>query len=120
MCLLLVVDDDDLVRESVAAILASFGHDIIRASDGLEALTVYTAKHPSIDLIIMDIVMPKMDGIAAARAIKEIYPSARIILMSGHSDQCCPAEADAFLPKPFPSKTLYDTVEQVLRAANPC
>jgi YesN/AraC family two-component response regulator len=100
--------------------LASFGHEIIHARNGLEALTIHLARYPDINLTIMDIMMPKMDGIAATKAIKEIHPSAKIILMSGHSDQCCPVEADAFLPKPFRSKTLYDTVEQVLKAATPC
>jgi YesN/AraC family two-component response regulator len=68
--------------------LASFGHEIIHARNGLEALTIHLARYPDINLTIMDIMMPKMDGIAATKAIKEIHPSAKIILMSGHSDQC--------------------------------
>ena len=117
MCLMLVVDDNDFVRECVAAILASLGHKIIYAVDGLEALTIYKAMYPMIRLVIMDIAMPKMDGIAATRAIKEAYPNAKVILMSGYADQLCPAEADAFLPKPFRSKTLCEIVEQVLKMA---
>jgi CheY-like chemotaxis protein len=117
MCLLLIVDDDDFVRDSVAAILASLGHEIIHARDGLEALKIYIAKYSAIHLIIMDIMMPVMNGIAATKAIKDIYPSAKIILMSGYSDQGCPVEADAFLAKPFRSKTLIETVEQVLDSA---
>ena len=115
--MMLVVDDDDLVREAVAAILASLGHEVIHARDGLEALTVYNAKYLEINLVIMDIVMPNMDGIAATRAIKDVHPSAKIILMSGYADQLCPAEADAFLPKPFMCRTFCETVEQVLKKA---
>lgn len=117
MCLMLVVDDDDLLRESVAAILASLGHEIIFARDGLDALTVYNEKYHEIQIVFMDIVMPKMDGIAAARAIKDVHPSAKVILMSGYADQICPAEADAFLPKPFKSKTLFEAVDRLLKMA---
>ena len=114
---MLVVDDDDLLRSAMAAMLARLGHEIIQARDGLEALTIYQAKHPEIHLIIMDIMMPKMNGIAATRAIKEVHPSAKIILMSGRPGQGLPMEADAFLSKPFMSKALYETVEQVLKMA---
>ena len=90
MCLLLVVDDDDLVRESLAALLSLLGHDIIQARDGLEAAIIYLSKHDKIHLIIMDTVMPKMDGIAATKVIKKDHPSAKVILMTGKSDQLLP------------------------------
>jgi len=114
---LLVVDDDELMRECVTAMLTALGYEVIQAKDGLEALLVYQAMRDNIALIIMDIVMPRMDGIAATKVIKAADPSAKVILMSGHSE-CDPSEAkaDAFLPKPFSSKTLRDTVEQILKA----
>jgi len=117
MGLLLIVDDDDLVRESVAAILANLGHDTLQAKDGLEAVQVFAARHREIHLVIMDVVMPNMDGIAATRAIMDAHPSAKIILMSGHSDQTIPPEAAAFLSKPFRSRTLGETVERILKRA---
>ena len=117
MCLLLVVDDDELVRESVSAILASLGHDILQAGDGLEALVLYNAKHDKIHLIIMDIMMPIMDGIVSIKAIKEKHPFAKVILMSGHSEEKIPKEADAFLSKPFKSKALCDIVDKILKMA---
>jgi CheY-like chemotaxis protein len=117
MCLLLVADDDELVRETVAALLANLGHDIIQARDGLEAFLIYMAKFDKIHLVIMDIMMPKMDGIAAAKAIKKEHPSAKVILMSGHSNQVIPREAEALLLKPFRYNDLCETVEQVLEMA---
>lgn len=115
MCLLLVVDDDDALREAMAAILAALGHDVLHARDGLEALHIHKAKHDQIHLILMDIKMPKMDGIAATKVIKETYPSAKIILMSGNPEHV-PVEADAFLSKPFRSKDLFQIVHQTLEA----
>jgi len=117
MSLLLIVDDDDLVRESLAAILGNLGHDTLQAKDGLEALQLFNARHQEIHLVIMDVVMPKMDGITAAKAIMQAHPSAKVVLMSGHSDQTIPPEAAAFLSKPFKSRTLSETVEHVLRMA---
>jgi CheY-like chemotaxis protein len=115
MGLLLVVDDDETVRESVAAILDSGGHQIILARDGQEAMQKYRARADQIDLVLMDVIMPKLDGIAAARAIRAAHPSARIILMSGCLEQV-PPEADAFLPKPFRSRELFEAVQRVLAA----
>lgn len=118
MSSLLVVDDDETVRESVAAVLSAFGYGVIQAKDGLEAILLYRGMSASISLIIMDVVMPRMDGIAAARVIKEMNPFAKIILMSGYSEQP-PMEVkpDGFIPKPFKSKNLRVIVEQVLQMA---
>jgi len=116
LCLLLVVDDDEILRESVAAILSTLGHEIIHARDGLEALLIYKARHDKIHLVLMDIVMPKMDGITAAKAIKDAHPFAKIILMSGNPDKTS-AQADAFLSKPFRSKDLFAIVQQTLQIA---
>jgi len=118
MCLMLVVDDEELVRESVSAILSSLGHEILQANDGLEALRIYRSMQGEISLIIMDVVMPRMDGIAASKIIKTVNPSAKVILMSGYSEQfVADGSPDAFLPKPFRSKDLTVTIERVLKMA---
>jgi CheY-like chemotaxis protein len=117
MCQMLVVDDDETVRESVSALLTLLGHEIIQARDGLEAVIIYLSKYDKINLVIMDIVMPNMDGITATKEMKKEHPSAKIILMSGQSDKIIPEEADAILLKPFRYKELCETVEQVLKMA---
>jgi len=71
MCCLLVVDDDETLRESLAAIPSAFGHNILHARNSLEAFSVYKAIHDKIHLVLMDIMMPRMDGIAAAKDIKK-------------------------------------------------
>jgi len=114
---LLVVDDEAMIRESVAAILASFGFEVIEARDGLDALLIFQAKRAEIMLIIMDVSMPRMDGIAAANVIKAADPTAKVILMTGFTEIPLPVEVDAILPKPFKSRVLRDTVAQVLKMA---
>jgi len=64
--------------------------------------------------------MPRMDGIAAAKLIKAADPSAKVILMSGHSESdAAEAQADAFVPKPFRVKDLLEAVQKVLQDDRP-
>jgi CheY-like chemotaxis protein len=115
MCLVLVVDDEELARVSMAAILAMLGHEIIQARDGLEALLIYRMKQLKIHLVLMDIAMPRMDGIAAAKVMRAVNPAARIILVSGDAAQVPPeVEPSGFLLKPFRSKALCAIVQQAL------
>lgn len=116
MCLLMVVDDDEIIREMVKTILTSAGHDILLACNGQEALSIFSNKHDKIHLVIMDITMPVMNGIAASIAMRAVDPAAKIILISGYSDRV-PDEAkpNAFLAKPFGDKALCELVRRVLQ-----
>ena len=120
MSKLLVVDDEIMMRECVTAILTAIGYNVVEAKDGVEALKVYEAMRSEIALIIMDIIMPRMDGITATNAIKAIEPSAKVILMSGTSEQLPVEEkADAFLSKPFRGKDLVEMVQKVIQDLKP-
>ena len=113
----LVVDDEALVRDTLTAILAASGYDVIQAKDGLDGLLKYQASRAKISLVIIDIKMPMMDGIMLCSVIKEADPLTKVILISGYVDQpLSEAKADAFLPKPFESKALLDMIRQVLAA----
>jgi len=117
---LLVVDDEIMMRLCVTAILTAIGYDVVEAKDGVEALRVYQAMRSEIALIIMDIIMPRMDGIAATNAIKALEPSAKVILMSGTTEQLpTEAQADAFLSKPFRGKDLVEVVQTTLQDLKP-
>jgi two-component system, cell cycle sensor histidine kinase and response regulator CckA len=117
---LLVVGDDQMMRNSVTAILAALGYDIVEAKDGLEALLVYRARRAEISLVIMDTMLPRMDGITAAKVIKATDPTVKVILMSGHSElDPAEAQADAFIPKPFRGKDLLDMVQKILQDDRP-
>src|SRR5664279_82841 len=109
---ILVVDDDEMVRIGVSNLLQAIGYTTIEAADGLEALHVYQTRHEDISLVVMDIIMPNLDGVDASKGIKELDPAAKVILMSAHVDRAMDAaHADAFLTKPFTSKKLFQTVQ---------
>ena len=100
----LVVDDDFLIRKSLSIMLGREGDITVvgTASDGAEALDVCHTAHP--DVVLMDIRMPNVDGIAAARAIKKAYPHIRIMMLTTFDDkpniqQALAAGADGYLLK---------------------
>jgi CheY-like chemotaxis protein len=83
----LIVDDEDSMRQLVARALAMDGHDIMTASDGAEALEILGSTDSAFDLLLTDIQMPIMDGIALALAAARDFPDLTILLMTGFADQ---------------------------------
>src|SRR3978361_545220 len=83
----LIADDEDSMRRLVARAIAMDGHDIVTAEDGAEALEILNREHGAFDLLLTDIKMPVMDGIALARAAARAVPRLTILLMTGFADQ---------------------------------
>jgi two-component system, NtrC family, nitrogen regulation response regulator NtrX len=79
---ILIVDDEEAIRTSLRSILEDEGYDVAVASNGKEALRVYTTDPP--DLMMLDIWMPEMDGLETLRRVKEFVPTAPVMMMSGH------------------------------------
>jgi len=79
---ILVVDDEDSIRTTLAGILEDDGFRVLFANDGVTALDVVKKEMP--DLVLLDIWMPRMDGIETLQKLKELYPSLLVIMMSGH------------------------------------
>ncbi len=77
----LVVDDDEPIRRNVRAYLEDLGHGVAVAADGAEALGVFEAERP--DVVLTDLRMPVMDGVALVRALREVSPETPIIVISG-------------------------------------
>jgi CheY-like chemotaxis protein len=77
----LVVDDNDAFRTLVVALLRDVADVVEQAADGQVAVQLARDLRP--DLVVMDITMPRMDGISAARAILDVHPSARVVFLSG-------------------------------------
>jgi len=115
MCKLLVVDDEEMIRVCLGAILEATGHEVVLANDGREAIEKYVKNRDKIELVVMDITMPRMDGVVAARMLKEIDPSLKIVLMSGHTErELNDTDADAFIAKPFRAYDICEIVHQTL------
>ena len=114
----LVVDDEETVCLSVARILQRFGYDVVTAVDGSAALTAMDAER-AIDLILMDVTMPVMDGPTAARELRARGVEVPIVLMSGYAEEelvnrGVMTHADGFLKKPFEAPELAAAVRDRL------
>ncbi len=83
----LIADDEDSMRSLVARAIAMDGHDIVTAEDGAEALEIISRENGGFDLLLTDIKMPIMDGIALALTVKRDFPDITILLMTGFADQ---------------------------------
>jgi len=84
---ILIVDDEESMRLLVARAIGMDGHEIVTAEDGAEALDILTRENGAFDLILTDIKMPVMDGIALALAAARDFPRVIILLMTGFADQ---------------------------------
>ena len=83
----LIADDEDSMRALVARAIAMDGHDIVTAQDGAEALDILIREDGAFDLLLTDIQMPVMDGIALALTAARDFPDLTILLMTGFADQ---------------------------------
>lgn len=84
MPVVLTIDDDQFVRESLANYLEDFGYTVLQAEDGLQGLELLAAHHP--DLILVDLRMPRMDGLQVLAKVQEVAPEIPIMVVSGAGD----------------------------------
>ena len=84
---ILIADDEDSMRQLVARAIAMDGHETVTAQDGAEALEILTREDGAFDLLLTDIQMPVMDGIALALSAARDFPQLTILLMTGFADQ---------------------------------
>ncbi len=115
----LVVDDDTMARKAARNILEYNGIPTQGASEGIEALGILAGDGASIEVVLLDMIMPGMSGQAVCRRIREGYPKTRIILCSGFplagkDHYCLEEHAVSFLQKPFRTKTLVNLVRELM------
>jgi CheY-like chemotaxis protein len=82
--MILIVDDNTGIRQTVKAMLMELDSAFCECDDGSKALEMYRTYHP--DWVLMDVRMPEVDGITATHRIKESFPDARVIMVSGYND----------------------------------
>ncbi len=117
--LVLIVDDETSIQEITKASLESHNYKTLTASDGIEAIALYAQYRHSINVVLMDMMMPSMDGLTAIRALQKINPNVKIIASSGLISSCKLAQAShegvkSFLSKPYTLKELLNTLQQVI------
>lgn len=117
--LILVVDDEESIREITRGTLETFGYRVLTASDGTEALALYADKKNEIAAVLTDMVMPFMDGPATIRALQRMNPNVRIIAASGlgagqHAGEGALEGVSVFLNKPYTAEKLLKTLARVL------
>jgi len=115
---ILVIDDDQVVRELIALFLEREGYQVILVSDGLEGLMHLEDK--AIDLILLDLKMPKMNGPEFLRRCREINPDLPVIVVTGYPDSILMMEAMQYGPlmmlaKPIIRKPLVQAVSTILK-----
>lgn len=111
----LVVDDDEMIRRLVRTVLEADDWVVIEARDGSEVFAQLETTTP--DVVVLDVMMPGMDGVQVCRKID--HDAVKVIMLTARDDPaleeaCREAGADAFLTKPFSSITLLDLIEELV------
>ena len=113
MATILVVDDEKPIRTLIALILRSAGHAVIAASNGVEGVAVFRSSPDRFDIILTDLKMPVLNGHQLVKLVRQTSASAKIICMSGYTDEPIPASTE-FLQKPFTPDVLRALVDKLL------
>jgi len=115
----LLIDDENMILDVGERMLNKLGYIVFTAASGLEALEIYLKNKGVIDIIILDLVMPKMNGGDTFDRIKEINPGAKVLLSSGYSingqaEQIMARGCDGFIQKPFSMQSISQNIRMVL------
>lgn len=118
----LVIDDDDLVRHVACSMLEQSGLQVVEASDGEHGLEAFGRDPEAIDLVVLDMTMPGLDGPEVAMRLRSIEPEVRVLMVSGYPPEDTArrvgkARADGFLQKPFSIEELSEAVTKTMRAS---
>jgi DNA-binding response OmpR family regulator len=117
---ILVVEDDDRVRQLVLRSLTARGYQVLAASDPAEALELGKDKAAQIDLLIADVMLPSIKGPELASRLALVNPSIRVLYISGYGEEVLPADflqgGASYLQKPFSTHELASKVREVCDA----
>lgn len=110
---ILVIDDEEMIRDIAHDMLNHLGYDIILAADGESAIKLFKKKNKSINLVLVDLIMPKMNGMICLQKLKEINKDVPIVVASGISEvskkrSVMEMGAHGYLEKPYSIKSLKE------------
>ncbi len=115
----LLVDDEDDIRDLGATLLGRFGYKVITASNGKKALEIYQKEGDGVSLVILDLIMPVLDGKKCLEEILRVNPNAKVVVASGYSDGgssdgVMAAGAKGFVQKPYNMRQFLTTIREIL------
>ena len=114
----LVVDDDDMIRRLVRTVLEADDLEVVEAANGDKALQMVESAHPAV--VVLDIMMPGINGVEVCRQVD--HSKVKVVILTARDDpvledECREAGADAFLTKPFSSIELLDLIDELVPPA---
>ena len=115
----LLIDDDEMVVDVGELILNNSGYDVVIAKSGKEAIDVYKENHNRIDMVILDMILPDMDGGDTYDRLKEINPGIKVLLASGYDKDYQGRDVmergcDGFIQKPYNMNELLEKIRGIL------
>lgn len=121
---ILVVDDEEPIRDLVRQHLEGMGYTVLVAENGPAALTLSRDHHGPIHLLLTDVLMPEMTGSVLASRLGATRPETKVLYISGYTPNVAvhysvPNPGTAFLPKPFTKETLLSTIRSILDTRRP-
>lgn len=116
---IMIVDDQETIWDFLIEALQKLGYSVLLAENGLDAIEIYKANPGEVDIVLLDMIMPKMGGHNTFYQIRELDPEANIILSSGYVSEeevndLLSQGAKAFLPKPHRIKDMAIAIRKVL------
>ncbi len=116
---ILIVDDERFILKTCGAMLEKIGYRVVAAQSGREAIDIVRAAHPPIDLIVLDMIMPEMDGLKTYQELERIAPEIKVLFSSGYSyediaDQVKDREYTDFIQKPFHLIEISEKIKSLL------
>ncbi|MBN2671263.1 MAG: response regulator [Deltaproteobacteria bacterium] len=119
---ILLIDDEMIIRNAAKRLLHQMGHDVILAENGRQGIETFRARKQEISLVLLDIIMPDIDGIDTWERLVEIEPTVNVVLFSGYSkdervEKLLESGAVQFVQKPFDVEVLASTIRRALQSS---
>jgi CheY-like chemotaxis protein len=119
---ILIAEDDEGLRSVLADVLRGLGYRVLEARDGAHAVEIAKTHRGDLDLLIADLVMPRLSGYEAADGVRQLHPRTAVLFISGYVDEQSlawkePSPSMLFLPKPFTISELEEAVVSLINRA---